>query len=126
MDDATRVQDASNPSCGDSLTLFLKTGPVSTTPPSETSILDASFTGDGCAISAAGASLLTEHVRGMPLHGAAAIREEDMYALFGVEISIARRKCALLAWRALREALAPARASAHADEQANEHYHVVS
>jgi len=86
-----------NPYCGDDLTLYLRV--------EDGAILEATFDGDGCAISVAGASMLTDKLVGMTLADAGAIREEDVYALFGTKIGPARAKCALLAYGTLREAL---------------------
>ena len=55
MDDADRQIDGFNPLCGDRITLFIKlTG---------NKISDASFQGQGCAISTASASLMTDIVK---------------------------------------------------------------
>ena len=56
MDDADRQIDGFNPLCGDRLTLFIKF--------SDGKIGDASFQGQGCAISTASASLMTDIVKG--------------------------------------------------------------
>ena len=57
--DADRRADGFNPLCGDKLTVFVKLdgGRIS----------DVSFSGSGCAISIASASLLTESVKGKTL-----------------------------------------------------------
>jgi len=95
--DATRVVHAANPSCGDTLALFLTL--------LEGRIVHASFTGEGCAVSQAAASLLTEAIQGMEVHVAAGFTERDLYGLLGVEVGEARKRCALLAWGALVDAL---------------------
>jgi nitrogen fixation NifU-like protein len=94
---ATHEGKGSNPSCGDSLALYLAI--------EGDRIARASFEGVGCAISQAGASLLTERLTGMPLAQADALRETDVYALLGIEVGPAREACALLAYRALKVAL---------------------
>ena len=55
------------------------------------------FTGDGCAISQASASLLTQELPGMTLSELAALERDDAIGLLGVEISPMRVKCAVLA-----------------------------
>lgn len=95
--EATLVVRAANPSCGDTLTLFLTLA--------EGRIAHASFTGEGCAVSQAAASLLTEAIRGMELSRATVFTERDLYELLGVEVGEARKQCALLAWSALKDAL---------------------
>lgn len=97
MADATVAVRAMNPLCGDALVLYIRT--------EDATIQDVSFFGTGCAISQAAASLLTEKLQGVPLKHARAFTEADMYTLLGIEVSTGRRKCALLAWHALRDAL---------------------
>jgi len=86
-----------NRNCGDDIILFLKI--------QKNKIVDASFDGVGCAISVAGASMLTDGLIGLSLEEAKKMSEEDMYALFGIPVSAGRAKCALLAFRSLREIL---------------------
>lgn len=88
----------SNPSCGDELTVCIETD--------ENIVKNATFQGQGCAISIAAASMLTEKLSGMPLGEAQALQEEAMYTLLGVTISSGREKCALLAFRALQDIFA--------------------
>jgi len=101
-----------NPLCGDQLKLFLTLeGDV---------IRDAAFVGQGCCISKASASLLTENIKGKTRAGALAtfelVRElvttgkatgeVGKLAVFaGVYKYPARVKCAILAWHALTAAL---------------------
>jgi len=94
---ATVEQKANNPSCGDTLTLYLVCD--------SERITQATFTGEGCAISQASASLLTEKLCGVDSATARAFSEHDMYTLLGVAVHTGRAKCALLAWRALQDAL---------------------
>lgn len=97
MDDPDSAHVAKNASCGDSYILYLRV--------KKDFITDASFSGVGCAISQAAASLLTERVQNKSLKEVQALTEEDVYALLGVPISIGREKCALLLFRALQEAV---------------------
>jgi nitrogen fixation NifU-like protein len=64
------------------------------------------FTGRGCAISQASASLLTDEVKGKPLDAVAGIRADDLLELLGIEISPARLKCAMLSFESLQHLLA--------------------
>ncbi|MBI5005391.1 MAG: SUF system NifU family Fe-S cluster assembly protein [Candidatus Lloydbacteria bacterium] len=87
-------QDGSNPSCGDTLVLYVlfdDSGRVK----------EASFEGSGCAISQAGASLFTEKIKGMTQKEL----EKMPYGLLSIPISPARELCALLAYHALKEGL---------------------
>lgn len=98
MEDADIIQRGENASCGDDLILYLKwDGDV---------LRDVSFEGFGCAISQSGASMMTDKIKGMTRAALAQFSPEDMYELYGVEISPQREKCALLTLSTLREALA--------------------
>ncbi|MEM4359493.1 MAG: iron-sulfur cluster assembly scaffold protein, partial [Candidatus Bilamarchaeaceae archaeon] len=90
---------ASNRICGDNIKIELKV--------EEGKIKKAGFTGVGCALSIAGASLLTEKLKGMELDKAAKIDDDAMLALFGLgpDIKGNRKRCALLSLVALRKAL---------------------
>ena len=76
------------------------------------------FTGRGCAISQASASLLTDEIKGKTVDEVAAIRADDLLDLLGIEISPARLKCAMLSHDSLQHVLGdlgvatPAEASA--------------
>lgn len=114
MDVANRQSDGFNPLCGDRLRLFLRV--------EEGAVQAASFVGDGCAISTASASLLTEALRGRPEADALALIEafrnmvsgeseadEEMLGKLtvfaGVRDYPTRVKCATLAWHTLRAAI---------------------
>jgi nitrogen fixation NifU-like protein len=102
-----------NPMCGDRLTVRLKM--------TDDSISDIRFEGQGCAISTASASLMTEAVKGKSraealalfdrvhrlLTDDAATSEElgKLAALSGVREFPARVKCASLCWHTLASAL---------------------
>jgi len=89
--------EGNNPSCGDTQTLYvvLENG----------KIVDASFEGEGCAISQAGTSMLLEQVVGMDVNDAREFTEGDMRALLGVPIGESREKCMMLGLSTLRGAL---------------------
>jgi len=111
LDNATVTVPAENPTCGDELTLQLRVG--------EGRIEDVRFTGQGCAICMASASMMTRAVKGKPCQEAGALYQKvhagvqgtgempkgEISALGGVREFPQRVKCALLAWEALREAL---------------------
>ncbi|EYB66553.1 SUF system FeS assembly protein [Deinococcus phoenicis] len=102
-----------NPGCGDQVTVWARV--------EGGRLLDVRFTGRGCAISQASASLMTQALTGKPLEEARALAARyramvlgeaapdpalgDLLALAGVSRLHARRRCALLAWRALEAAL---------------------
>jgi len=86
-----------NPLCGDRIRIELKL--------KNTIVADARFKGDGCAISTAAASLLTEILIGTSLEQAAAISDEQLISALQSDIKPARRQCALLPLEALRQGL---------------------
>ncbi|KRT63010.1 MAG: NifU family SUF system FeS assembly protein, nitrogen fixation protein NifU [Chloroflexi bacterium CSP1-4] len=92
------VYEGANPLCGDRITLMLGI--------SEAGVVDeVAFTGRGCAISQASASMLTDSIRGKPLGEIAKLGRQDVLDELGIEISPARLKCALLSLDTLRRAL---------------------
>ena len=68
-------------------------------------IADAKFSGTGCAISTASASLFTEYLKNKTRAELEAVDENTIHKLLGAEINPGRVKCALLPLIALREIL---------------------
>jgi len=64
-----------------------------------------SFTGNGCAISMASADMLGDLIEGMTTEEALKIDKDDVYEVLGIEISVRRSKCALLALLAIQNGL---------------------
>ncbi len=93
--DAAAVE--ANPLCGDVVRIELKTA--------EGKVAEARFEGEGCAISQAASSLLTELIQGKSVAEAAALTDEDLLRALGGVVRT-RLSCALLPLRALRKALA--------------------
>jgi nitrogen fixation protein NifU and related proteins len=85
-----------NPLCGDELGVHLRL--------EDGRIEDLRFHGQGCAISQAAASIASEELIGMELEEAAALPADWIIELLGIEITPARRKCALLALKVMRGA----------------------
>jgi len=98
---ADREGEESNPLCGDHITLRLKVDPASQ------KISEIRFEGDGCAISVASASMLTEKVAGLSLEEAGRLTRDDVLKLVGIPLSPVRIKCALTGFTALGRALHP-------------------
>ncbi len=111
-----RHVDGRNPLCGDKISLDVKVeGDV---------ITDIRFTGEGCAISKASASMMTQAIKGKTTREAAVLYEGfhdlvtgkganppdkslgSLRAFAGVSKFPARVKCATMAWHALKEGLA--------------------
>lgn len=86
-----------NPLCGDRIRLELKL--------EDSKIIGVRFKGDGCAISIAAASLLTELIGGIDVSAAITLTDEQLIAALESNIQPARRQCALLPLNALREGL---------------------
>ncbi len=102
LEGATLTGEEINTSCGDHITLRLKLDASGRT-------IDAvRFSGDGCAISMAGASMLTEKIAGRPLEEVARITRDDVLGWLGIPLSPVRIKCALTGFSALGKALHPA------------------
>lgn len=101
LEGADRVGEESNPLCGDHITFRLKVDPASHR------IDDIRFQGDGCAISVASASMLTEKVKGMTLDEAGKLTRDDVIGALGIPLSPVRVKCALTGFAALGHALHP-------------------
>ena len=90
-----------NISCGDRITIHIVFGGES----SEKTIADIRFSGEGCAINQASASLLSEHVIGKSIDQIQALKREDIEALLGTTLTPARVKCALLPLEVIQKAL---------------------
>ena len=111
---------AHNPLCGDKVHIYLKLN-------NENKVLDLSFEGDGCAISLASASILTETLKGKDLSFAKKMVEDffnmltkktkitlnslnedqitTITSLSGVQEFPMRIKCATMAWHTLLSAI---------------------
>ncbi|MCI2429545.1 SUF system NifU family Fe-S cluster assembly protein [Candidatus Acetothermia bacterium] len=88
------VHEEGNPSCGDQIRIELKID--------NDRITDVRFSGKGCAISQAAASILTEEIKGKTLAEVKEFDKQKMLDLLGVEISAMRMKCALLALKIVK------------------------
>ncbi len=113
---ATQTHKGVNPSCGDEIELevFIRDGRIE----------DASFTGSGCAISQASASIMVDLIKGKTVEEARGLagtftgmikneitgeeeleKLEDAVALKDISHMPARVKCAVLGWHTLEEVL---------------------
>ncbi|KIL42649.1 Fe-S cluster assembly sulfur transfer protein SufU [Jeotgalibacillus soli] len=114
VEDGSVTIDMNNPTCGDRihLTLDVQDGVVN----------QAKFTGEGCSISMASASMMTQAVKGKDIETALkmsgifsdmmqgkdyddSIDLGDIEALQGVSKFPARIKCATLAWKAMEKGI---------------------
>ena len=101
LDPATHAARESNPLCGDEISLTLRVD-------GSDRIEEVRFDGEGCAISMASASLLTDGLKGKTLAEARALDRETVLKGRGGPLSSVREQCALLALRTLQAALGPA------------------
>ncbi len=92
-----------NPSCGDKVVMQMKLD-------GET-ISDIGWTGEGCAISLAALSLITDEVKGKTKTEIKQISKEEMIAMLGIPISHTRLKCALLGWQTIEDSISSSRPS---------------
>jgi nitrogen fixation NifU-like protein len=84
-----------NPLCGDRLRLTVRVD-------ENNRIVAIGWTGEGCAISQASASMLGEKILGMTLEEARQITKEDIFEMLGIPLSMNRVKCALLSLKVLK------------------------
>ncbi len=89
--------EGANPLCGDRITIMLGIR--------DGTIAEVAFSGRGCAISQASASLLTDEIRGKTVADVEKLTPDDILDMLGIEISPARLKCALLSLDTLSHAL---------------------
>jgi len=84
----------SNPLCGDKIRIDLRV--------SNGTVEDVRFTGVGCSISRAAASMLTEEIKGKTLDEVKRIGRDEVLEMLGIELGPVRLKCALLALKTLK------------------------
>jgi nitrogen fixation NifU-like protein len=95
---ATHVHEENNPLCGDVVRVELKLG-------RDGKIEDCYFTGQGCVISQASASMLLEEMHGKTLDAVKHFSAEEMLKLYGARLTPNRQKCCLLSWKVLQSAV---------------------
>jgi nitrogen fixation NifU-like protein len=99
LDHPTVSHEEHNPLCGDEvrIDLLIEDGVVQ----------DVRFSGHGCAISQASASMLTDAVKGMSVEDARAFNKDDLLEMIGIPLhrNPMRLKCALLSLKAFKMGL---------------------
>ncbi len=96
--DATHAHEDDNPLCGDVIHVELRIN-------GQGRVDEAWFSGDGCCISQASASMLMEKLEGMSVQEVKQFSTQDMLQLFGARLTPNRQKCCLLSWRVVQAAL---------------------
>jgi nitrogen fixation NifU-like protein len=88
-----------NPLCGDNITVELLLDET------RSKVMDVRFSGEGCAISVASASMLSQEIKGKTLKELSQLTQKDIEKLIAVPLSPVRIKCALTPLAALNHAL---------------------
>ncbi len=83
-----------NPLCGDHIRMDLKVR--------DGRVEQVAFSGHGCSISQAAASMLCERIEGRPLEEIKQLTREDVLEMLGIELGPVRLKCGLLALKTLK------------------------
>ena len=94
LKEPTVSREELNPLCGDKLQIDLQID--------DGVVTAVGFTGRGCAISQAAASMLTEEITGKSVAEVRALSKDDVLGLLGIPIGYTRLKCALLGLKAIK------------------------
>jgi nitrogen fixation NifU-like protein len=112
LEDPTYSHVGENPMCGDEIAVDVKLDGER--------IERIAFRGEGCAISQAAASMLSEHLVGESIVELDEMDRDDVIDLLGVEISPMRVKCAVLAEKVLQDGIAIHRGDIEIDRTTTE------
>lgn len=107
LDPADFSYEDVNPLCGDEIRIDVRVA--------DDSISEIRFSGRGCAVSQASASILTEMAEGKSLTEVKAIGKDELLDEIGIPVSPARMKCAMLGLKVLK-------AGIYGIDQANEEF----
>jgi len=94
---ADASSEQANRSCGDNIVMYVKM--------SGNDVSELKFTGQGCAVSSASASMLTEKLKGKTKDEILNMGIDDVRQILGIEISDRRANCALIGLTAIQTAL---------------------
>lgn len=110
LENPTHMHEEHNPLCGDVIRIDLHVN--------EQDVIDeVRFDGQGCAISQASASMLTEMIQGKTLEEAKQVSKDDILEALGIDIGPVRLKCALLSLKVFKAGLYGLTDGAEEDEE---------
>jgi nitrogen fixation NifU-like protein len=97
LDNPDIAHERANPVCGDVIRLEItfEDGRVS----------EAAFSGQGCVVSMASASMFTEEIHGKTIAELKAMEDEDIFEMLGVDLGPSRANCGVLPLRTLQEGM---------------------
>jgi len=113
LEDPTFSHIGHNTSCGDKITFHVDLD-------DDEAVDSVSFTGEGCAISMASASLLSEELAGKTLDEIEALDREDALELLGTDVTPMRMKCAVLPEKVVQDGSKIYRGELDTDETSTE------
>ena len=97
LNNPTHERCANNPTCGDKVCVTIDV--------INDVVNDVNFEGEGCAISQATTSMITDEIKGKSVEEVLQISRDDIIELLGIEIGIGRIRCALLGIETIQKAL---------------------
>ena len=97
LEDPDLEFEDTNPLCGDELRVTIKVD-------GQDRVEDLRFSGHGCAISQAAASMASDEIKAMPVKELLQLVRSFVLDLLGIEISATRMKCALLGLKVVKSA----------------------
>ena len=95
LDPADISYEDDNPLCGDNIRIDLRVD-------DNDRIVECAFSGQGCAISQASASMLMEDIQGKTLEEIKKYSRDDILDMLGIELGPVRLKCAMLSLKVLK------------------------
>jgi nitrogen fixation protein NifU and related proteins len=102
LDPADITHECVNPLCGDRVRVDMRLG-AGAGP--EQTVAQALFSGDGCIISQAAASMLMDEIQGKTVGEITAIEPQRVLDLVGIPLSAQRVKCALLVLQTVKDGI---------------------